>query len=109
MRSFAFQMAVPLGTLQSKKRIIILSPDYIPAADLPLPALRISCALIIVAKGLRALDGASVPKRYSSRAKVVTQFLQGVQAERIKAVLITESRHFVGYNISGLGVFRGAH
>ena len=73
-------------------------PEYIPAADLPMPA----------SGYLRAENACevfeSVGWRFSAEKifnhTKVCSFLQRVQAERIKAVMITDAGIF-GYNISG--------
>ena len=73
-------------------------PNYIPAADLPLP----DCGFLRAdnsGEGFESVGWRFSAEKTFSRAKVIA-FLQGVQAERIKAVLITEAGIF-GYNISG--------
>jgi len=73
-------------------------PSYIPAADLPMP----DCGFLRAdnkGDGFESVGWRFSAEKIFSRTKVVA-FLQGVQAERIKAVLITEAGIF-GYNISG--------
>ena len=73
-------------------------PNYIPAADLPLP----ECGFLRAdnrGEGFESVGWRFSAEKIFNRAKVVA-FLQGVHAERIKAVLITEAGIF-GYNISG--------
>jgi hypothetical protein len=73
-------------------------PNYIPAADLPLP----DCGYLRAnnrGEGFESVGWRFSAKKIFNRAKVVA-FLQSVHAERIKAVLITEAGIF-GYNISG--------
>ena len=73
-------------------------PNYIPAADLPLP----DCGFLRAdnrGEGFESVGWRFSAEKMFNRTEVVA-FLQGVQAERIKAVLITEAGIF-GYNISG--------
>ena len=73
-------------------------PDYVLAADLPMPA----CGFLRADNSGEGFE--SVGWRFSADktfhyAKVVA-FLRGVDADRIKAVLITD-RGIVGFNVSG--------
>ena len=72
-------------------------PNYIPAADLPLPDCGYLCANNR-GEGFESVGWRFNAEKIFNRAKVVA-FLQSVHAERIKAVLITEAGIF-GYNIS---------
>ena len=73
-------------------------PNYIPAADLPLP----DCGFLRAdnrGEGFESVGWRFSAEKIFDRNKV-TAFLQSTRAERIKAVLITEAGIF-GYNISG--------
>ena len=73
-------------------------PNYIPAADLPLP----DCGFLRAdnrGEGFESVGWRFSAEKIFHRDKVVA-LLQSVQAERIKAVLITDAGIF-GYNISG--------
>jgi G3E family GTPase len=83
-------------SLQQKKHHHT-EPNYIPAADSPLP----DCGFLRAdnrGEGFESVGWRFSAEMIFNRAKVVA-FLQSVHAERIKAVLITEAGIF-GYNIS---------
>jgi len=73
-------------------------PEYVPAADLPMPA----CGFLRAdnaGEGFESVGWRFSPMKIFNRGKVVS-FLQSMDADRIKAVLITDEGAF-GYNISG--------
>ena len=73
-------------------------PEYVPAADLPMPA----CGFLRADNAGEGFE--SVGWRFSAEKifdhNKVTTLLQCMRAERIKAVMITDAGVF-GYNISG--------
>ena len=73
-------------------------PEYVPAAELPMPA----CGFLRAdnrGEGFESVGWRFSPMKIFNRGKVVS-FLQSMDADRIKAVLITDEGAF-GYNISG--------
>ena len=76
-------------------------PEYVPAAELPMPA----CGFLRAnnsGEGFESVGWRFSPEKIFNRSKAVS-FLKSVDADRIKAVLITDEGAF-GYNISS-GVF----
>ena len=76
-------------------------PEYIPAAELPMPA----CGFLRAdnsGEGFESVGWRFSPEKIFNRSKAVS-FLKSVDADRIKAVLITDEGTF-GYNISS-GMF----
>ena len=79
-------------------------PEYIPAADLPMPAsgyLRAENA----GEGFESVGWRFSAEKIFNHTKV-RSLLQHIKAERVKAVMITDAGIF-GYNISGTAFSEG--
>ena len=75
-----------------------IDPEYVPAAELSMPA----CGFLRAdnrGEGFESVGWRFSPMKIFNRGKVVS-FLQSIDADRIKAVLITDEGTFA-YNISG--------